>query len=214
MCLKTKFRKAMVSLFNNSVVTDSTISMNINIREFNEKIEDIDPEIKSYLNNSISDREKRYRDHMYYSSVAKSISNGSTCLRKHVGAVIVKDSRIVSSGVNTIIYDKTCSDLQYCKKKNDIVNSKCKCKALHAEASAIINARESLNETTLYLSCTDMTTGDVYADIIPCDECKKLILSSGIKEVVIQYSNDIIVPVSSITDDKKPFIVIDTNIWK
>ena len=42
MCLKTKFRKAMVSLFNNSVVTDSTISMNINIREFNEKIEDID----------------------------------------------------------------------------------------------------------------------------------------------------------------------------
>ena len=61
MCLKTKFRKAMLSLFNNSVVTDSTISMNINIREFNEKIEDIDPEIKSYLNNSISEREKRYK---------------------------------------------------------------------------------------------------------------------------------------------------------
>ena len=109
-------------------------------------------------------------------TMAEVVALRGTCQRKQVGCVIVKNSRVISTGYNGSAYSGSCVDL-----KCDITN---KCThSIHAEANAIMAAARqgiSLIGTTLY--CTTQ----------PCYECAKLIIQSGIERVIWQepYTND------------------------
>ncbi|MCD5401802.1 cytidine/deoxycytidylate deaminase family protein [candidate division NPL-UPA2 bacterium] len=115
----------------------------------------------------------------YFLKVAELISERSTCLRRRVGVVIVKDKRIISSG-----YNGAPAGLVHCKEvgclrmrmrvprgeRHEL------CRGLHGEQNAIIQAAlygASIREATLY------------ATHQPCSVCAKMIINAGIQRIVI-----------------------------
>ena len=145
----------------------------------------------------------------YYLDIAETVSERSTCLRKHYGAIIVKDDAIVSTGYNGAPRGrKNCSDLGYCMRdKLNIPRGERYelCRSLHAEANAIIAAsREEMLGATLYMSCVDPKTGELVTDTCSCMMCKRMILNAGIATVVIRTGKDTYKTVATIdwiTDD-------------
>ena len=104
----------------------------------------------------------RISKHEYYLSIASAVSLRSTCLRRHYGAVIVKDDRIISTGYNgSPRRELNCCDVGTCNR--DV--NKCEkgsgyllCPAVHAEMNAIINAsKNDLIDSTLYIAGIDFT---------------------------------------------------------
>ena len=104
----------------------------------------------------------------------------STCLRRQVGAVIVKEQRILSTGYNGVPTGiKHCDEVGCLRKKLNIPSGERHelCRGLHAEQNAIVNAANfgvSLKGATLY--CTTQ----------PCLICTKMIINAGIKRVVYE----------------------------
>lgn len=116
---------------------------------------------------------------VYFSEIADLVSTRSTCLRNHVGAVIVKDSQILSTGYNGAPKGLPhCEELGGCMRERLGVKSGERhelCRGLHAEQNAIIQAAfhgVSVNGAKLY--CTTR----------PCSICTKMIINAGITEVV------------------------------
>ena len=102
-----------------------------------------------------------------YLQMAKIWSENSYCVRRKVGALIVKDKMIISDG-----YNGTPSGFENICEDND---GKTKAYVLHAEANAISKVAKSSNSSegaTLYITAS------------PCIECAKLIIQAGIKRVV------------------------------
>lgn len=131
--------------------------------------------------------------HDYYLDIAETVSERSTCLKKHYGAVIVKDDEIVATGYNGSVRGlPNCCDTGVCKRENiergvgyDIVTC-----AVHAEANAIISApRSRMIGATLYLSGFDITTGERVDNPAPCNQCIRLIANAGIAEVYVREKN-------------------------
>ena len=100
-----------------------------------------------------------------YMNIAYEISTASKAQRKKVGAIIVKDNRIISYGYNGTPYgfDNVCEHNGITKKE-----------VLHAESNAITKCAMS-NEST--------KDSILYTTMSPCYECAKLIIQSGIKSV-------------------------------
>ena len=93
----------------------------------------------------------------YYLDIAEAVSQRGTCLRKHYGAVIVKNDEIISTGyVGAPRGRKNCSDLNYCIRQKLAIPRGERyemCRSVHAEANAIISAsRESMLGSTIYLA--------------------------------------------------------------
>ena len=119
----------------------------------------------------------------YFIEITKVVSKRSTCLRRKVGAVIVKDKRILSTGYNGAPSGlKHCGEIGGCLREQMHVPSGERhelCRGLHAEQNAIIQAAVhgvSIKNSVLY--CTTH----------PCIICAKMIINSGIKEIVILAS--------------------------
>lgn len=119
-----------------------------------------------------------------YMKTAKLFAEHSYAKRRKVGAVIVKDNRIISIGYNgmPIGWTNDCEDLVVYRKeiKPDVFDNelthewKTKPEVLHAETNAIAKlakSSESGNGASLFVTCS------------PCLECAKLIHQSGIQEV-------------------------------
>lgn len=123
----------------------------------------------------------------YYLSIAKAVSDRSTCLRRHYGAVIVKDDEIIATGYNGSARGATnCCDTGRCyregHKHNDGDYSQCP--AVHAEMNAIISAaRRDMIGATLYLYGGDAETGKT-VKAVPCPICDRLIQNAGITSVI------------------------------
>jgi dCMP deaminase len=102
-----------------------------------------------------------------YMKMAKEWGNLSYCKRKKVGALIVKDRRIISDGYNGTPsgFENVCEDEE----------GKTKWHVLHAEANAISKVAASTQNS-------DGAT--LYVTLSPCKECSKLIYQAGIKRVV------------------------------
>ena len=102
-----------------------------------------------------------------YIRMASIWAENSYCTRRQVGALIVKNQRIISDG-----YNGTPSGFEnICEDENNVT----KPYVLHAEANAITKIARSNNSSdgaTLYVTAS------------PCIECAKLIIQSGIKRVV------------------------------
>lgn len=115
--------------------------------------------------------------------LANEISTWSSCIRENrqVGAVIVKDKRVLTTGYNGAPSNiKTCVEKKSCiREKHHIASGTCQeiCFAVHAEQNAILQAAKlglSIAGSTLY--CTHQ----------PCSLCAKMIINSGIIKVVYQ----------------------------
>ena len=139
----------------------------------------------------------------YYIKIAAQVSERSTCLRRHFGAVIVKNDHIVSTGYNGASHGRqNCCDRKICYRiEHNIpqgVGYLDKCRSVHAEMNAIIQAsKEEMEGATLYL-CGIENDGS-FTDAAPCSMCKRVIINAGIETVIARQSNgDItITPVSS-----------------
>ncbi|MBP5994842.1 MAG: dCMP deaminase family protein [Crocinitomicaceae bacterium] len=114
-----------------------------------------------------SDKQNRYDK--AYLRLALSWAQLSHCARKKVGAIIVKDSIIISDGYNGTPagFDNCC--------ENEEGNTHWY--VLHAEANAILKVARSSN------NCKDAT---LYLTHSPCKDCSKLVLQSGITRLVYQ----------------------------
>ncbi len=106
----------------------------------------------------------------------------STCLRRKVGAIIVKDNRIMATGYNGVPSGiRHCEEAGCLRAQLNVPSGQRHelCRGLHAEQNAIIQAAhlgQSIAGGTLY--CTTQ----------PCVICTKMIINAGIKRVVIRES--------------------------
>lgn len=128
----------------------------------------------------------------YYLEIAKAVSKRSTCLKRHYGAVIVKDDEIIATGYNgSPRGTENCSTRGTCPRMNIAHNSGnyTDCPAVHAEQNAIISAsRRDMLGATLYLCGEEInpeTNEVVTIDFTePCPICRNMILNSGIARIV------------------------------
>ncbi|MCG7848120.1 MAG: cytidine/deoxycytidylate deaminase family protein [ANME-2 cluster archaeon] len=117
----------------------------------------------------------------YFMEIAQVVAKRSTCLRNQVGAVIVIDKRILSTGYNGAPRNlQHCLDIGCIRQQQNIASGTRHelCRAVHAEQNAIIQSAlhgVSTENATLY--CTHQ----------PCVLCAKMIINSKIKRVV--FSN-------------------------
>ncbi len=145
----------------------------------------------------------------YYLDIAQTVAKRSTCLRKHYGAIIVKDDCIVSTGYNGAPRGrKNCSDLMFCMRdKLNIPRGERyeMCRSIHAEANAIISAsREEMIGSTLYMASVDPQSGELIPGTSSCAMCKRQVINAGIEKVIVRDTPDKyrIIEVSDwITDD-------------
>ncbi|MDD6919963.1 MAG: cytidine/deoxycytidylate deaminase family protein [Eubacteriales bacterium] len=117
----------------------------------------------------------------YFMQMAELTAKRSTCLRRQIGAVIVKDKHIMATGYNGAPRDLPhCEELGGCLREELKVPSGQRhelCRALHAEQNAIIQAAtmgQSIENATIYVTNH------------PCSICTKMIINAGIKRVVIR----------------------------
>ncbi len=115
----------------------------------------------------------------YFLEIANLISSRSTCLRRQVGAVIVKDKRILATG-----YNGTPKGLPHCleigclREEMKIPSGERHelCRGLHAEQNALLQAS---------LHGVSVKDGALYCTNQPCIICAKMLINAGIKEIVI-----------------------------
>jgi len=141
----------------------------------------------------------------YYLDIAEEVSRRCTCLRRHYGAVIVKDDEIISTGyVGAPRGRKNCTDLNTCirEEKNIARGERFElCRSVHAEANAIISAsRKDMLGGNMYLVGTDMDTKQYTKNANSCTMCQRLIINAGISHIYIR-------------DDKNNYRVINVNDW-
>jgi dCMP deaminase len=114
----------------------------------------------------------------YFMEVTRVVAKRSTCLRRQVGAVVVKDKRILSTGYNGAPSGLPhCLDVGCLRDQQGIPSGERQelCAGLHAEQNAIIQASHhgtSLSGSTLYVT------------LAPCVTCAKMIINAGITKVI------------------------------
>lgn len=117
-------------------------------------------------------------DH-YFMQIAKVVASRSTCLRRHVGALLVIDKRILSTGYNGAPTGlKHCAEVGCLREKLKVPSGERHelCRGLHAEQNAIIQAAihgVAIKGATLY--CTHY----------PCSVCAKMLINAGIKKIFL-----------------------------
>ncbi|MEJ5306705.1 MAG: dCMP deaminase family protein [candidate division WOR-3 bacterium] len=116
----------------------------------------------------------------YFMEITKLVASRATCLRRKVGAIIVKDRHILSTGYNGPPKGvKHCDELGGCLREKLNVPSGERMelsRAVHAEQNAIIQAAKlGIN----------IEGADMYVTNQPCFICAKMIINAGIKRVII-----------------------------
>lgn len=127
----------------------------------------------------------------YYLDIAQTVLERSTCLRRHYGAIIVRNDEIVSTGYNGAPRGRlNCTELGYCVRQQlDIPSGERYelCRSVHAEANAIISAaRSECIGGTLYLCGKDAVTGELLQDTTSCSMCRRNVINAGIAQVIIR----------------------------
>jgi dCMP deaminase len=107
--------------------------------------------------------------HTYFMNIARQAATRSTCDRKHVGAVIVRDRTILSTGYNGSIRGMPhCDDVGHWMEDGHCVAT------VHAEANAIIQAAKN---------GVRIDGAEIYTTSSPCWNCFKLIANAGIRTI-------------------------------
>ncbi len=118
----------------------------------------------------------------YFMEITEVVAKRSTCLRRNVGSILVKDKRILATGYNGAPQGIVHCDVTGClREKNQVPPGEKHelCRGLHAEQNAIIQAAVhgiSIKGNTLY------------TNIYPCVICAKMLINAGIERIV--YKGD------------------------
>ncbi|MBN2031721.1 MAG: cytidine/deoxycytidylate deaminase family protein [Deltaproteobacteria bacterium] len=120
----------------------------------------------------------------YFMAITRLVARRSTCLRRNVGAILVKDKRILATGYNGAPAGlKHCEEVG-CLRENSSIPSGVRhelCRGLHAEQNVIIQAAYhgiSIKGSTLY--CTNK----------PCVICSKMLINAGIVAIYYEEGYD------------------------
>jgi len=117
----------------------------------------------------------------YFMGIAELTAKRSTCLRRNIGAVIVRDRHIIATG-----YNGAPRSIDHCAQRGGCLREELGiasgerhelCRALHAEQNAIIQAAafgHSIEEATIYITHA------------PCIICAKMIINAGIKKIIVK----------------------------
>ena len=132
----------------------------------------------------------------YFMDMAELVSTRSTCLRRKVGAVIVKDKRVLSTGYNgSPKGTRHCEEVRCIREQLKIPSGTRHelCRGVHAEQNAVTQAAYfgvSVNGATIYTTT------------FPCSMCAKILINAGIKEIVYNegYIDDLSKTLLSETD--------------
>jgi len=114
----------------------------------------------------------------YFMEITKLVARRSTCMRRHVGAVIVRDRRILATGYNGAPRGlRHCSETGCLREKMNIPSGQNQelCRGLHAEQNAIIQSA---------LFGVSIENSQIYTVTQPCVVCAKMIINAGIKRIV------------------------------
>ena len=136
------------------------------------------------MKNMSLDPSQRPSWHEYFMGITDLVSSRSTCIRRKVGAVLVKEKRILCSGYNGAPAKVPhCSETGCLREKLNVPSGEKHelCRGVHAEQNAIIQAAFhgiSVNGSVLY--CTNQ----------PCSICAKMIINAGIKTVYFKDGYD------------------------
>lgn len=117
----------------------------------------------------------------YFMTLADQVASRTTCLRRAVGAVIVKDKRILSTGYNGVPTGiRHCGEVGCLREELGVPSGQRHeiCRGLHAEQNAIIQAARF---------GTDIDGASIYVNTQPCVVCAKMLINAGIKEII--YKN-------------------------
>jgi dCMP deaminase len=106
----------------------------------------------------------------YFMRIAREVSSRSTCDRKHVGAVVVRDRTILSTG-----YNGSISGMPHCDEVGHLMEGGHCVATIHAEANAILQAARN---------GVAIAGATVYVSASPCWHCFKMIANTGIKRIV------------------------------
>jgi len=132
----------------------------------------------------------------YYLDLAKTVSKRGTCTKVEMGAVIIKDDQVISTGYcGAPRGTKSSQEHGFCLRRQLGIPSGSRyeiCRSVHAEQNAIINAARS---------GTSLLGGDMYIygriygkdnqplDAFPCFICKKMLINCGLKRVICSMKN-------------------------
>lgn len=114
----------------------------------------------------------------YFMKIADDVSTRSTCIRRKVGAVIIKDKRMLSTGYNGVPTGIThCTEETCLRNKYNVPSGERHelCRGLHAEQNAIIQAAYhgvSIKDSIIYITHQ------------PCSICTKMLINSGVKKFI------------------------------
>lgn len=137
----------------------------------------------------------------YFMEIARIVAKRSTCIRRNVGSVVVKDKRILSTGYNGApIHLRHCLDAGCMRERLKIASGERHelCRGLHAEQNAIIQAA---------YHGVSINGAHLYSTHLPCSICMKMIINAGIIKVLYadgypdELSHDLITE-SGITVEK------------
>ena len=112
--------------------------------------------------------------------IVELVKTRSTCLRRQVGAVIVKDRRILATGYNGAPSGiKHCAEVGCLRQEYGVPSGERHelCRAIHAEQNAMVQAA---------MSGTSILGATMYISTQPCSLCAKMIINSGIKKIVFK----------------------------
>ena len=132
----------------------------------------------------------------YFMNIAREVATRSTCDRKHVGTVIVREKTILSTG-----YNGSIKGLPHCDEVGcEMVDGHC-VRTTHAEANAIVQAAKN---------GIQISQSEIYVTASPCYDCFKLIANAGIKIIyydefyrdkrIIEKSKEIGIQLASLED--------------
>lgn len=123
---------------------------------------------------------------MYFMEVARLVATRSTCLRRQVGAVLVRDERIIATGYNGAPQGLPhCAEVGCLREQQGVPSGQRYelCRGVHAEQNAIINAAlYGVSTKGAILYCTDQ----------PCLLCARMIINAGVTKVLHEgdFSDD------------------------
>ena len=125
----------------------------------------------------IDKNENRISKDDYFMKIAEVVSLRSTCIKRKVGAVLVKDSHILSTGYNGAPAGLRHCNPETCVRKNLKSGEKPElCRGVHAEINCIIQA--AIHGTSIKGETT------IYSTIFPCMSCLKMLINAGINKLV------------------------------
>lgn len=135
-------------------------------------------------------RPQRTSKDLYYLGIAKEVSRRSTCFRRSIGAIIVRDDQIISTGyVGAPRKTKDSLEHGFClRDKLGIPHGQRYelCRSVHAEQNAIINAARagvSLLGGDMYIFGSE-PEAETPINALPCYICKKMIVNCGLDRIV------------------------------